>query len=120
MNKAFFVILASLTLCACGSEDRNANSDERRAEQEGEYSDFGSDDYENDPYGEEQADDSWDELATGSYQGRYGSSACTSDCSGHEAGYRWAEDHGITDPTLCGGNSNSFIEGCQAYANDSR
>jgi len=43
---------------------------------------------------------------------------CTVDCSGHEAGYEWAEDKGITDPDDCGGNSNSFIEGCQAYAEE--
>ena len=41
---------------------------------------------------------------------------CTQDCSGHEAGYNWAEQLGIEDPGDCGGNSDSFIEGCQAYA----
>ncbi len=41
---------------------------------------------------------------------------CTVDCSGHEAGYEWASDKGITDPDDCGGNSDSFIEGCEAYA----
>jgi hypothetical protein len=43
---------------------------------------------------------------------------CTDDCSGHEAGYNWAEEKGITDPDDCGGNSNSFIEGCQSYAEE--
>ncbi|MHB0914905.1 MAG: hypothetical protein ACYC4M_04375 [Thermoleophilia bacterium] len=43
---------------------------------------------------------------------------CTEDCSGHEAGYEWAEEHGITDPDDCGGNSDSFIEGCEAYAEE--
>lgn len=43
---------------------------------------------------------------------------CTSDCSGHEAGYNWAERKGITDPGNCGGNSRSFIEGCQSYAEE--
>ena len=43
---------------------------------------------------------------------------CTVDCSGHEAGYQWAEDHDITDPEDCGGNSQSFIEGCQSYAGE--
>jgi len=43
---------------------------------------------------------------------------CTEDCSGHEAGYDWAEEKGITDPDDCGGNSNSFIEGCRAYAEE--
>ena len=40
---------------------------------------------------------------------------CTSDCSGHEAGYKWANDKGITDFNDCGGNSQSFKEGCQSY-----
>lgn len=43
---------------------------------------------------------------------------CSDDCSGHEAGYDWANEKGITDPSDCGGNSDSFIEGCEAYANE--
>jgi hypothetical protein len=42
----------------------------------------------------------------------------TSDCSGHEAGYNWAEKKGISDSNDCGGNSNSFIEGCKAYVDE--
>lgn len=48
----------------------------------------------------------------------YGGGGCTYDCSGHDAGYGWAEEHGIDDPDDCGGNSQSFIEGCQAYAEE--
>ena len=44
---------------------------------------------------------------------------CTGDCSGHNAGYEWASNNGITDPSDCGGKSVSFIEGCEAYANES-
>ena len=43
---------------------------------------------------------------------------CVGDCSGHEAGYQWAQENGIDDPGNCGGNSNSFIEGCQSYAEE--
>ncbi|SEN92092.1 hypothetical protein SAMN05216404_108141 [Nitrosospira multiformis] len=43
---------------------------------------------------------------------------CTIDCSGHEAGYEWAEENDIHDPDDCGGNSDSFIEGCIAYAEE--
>jgi hypothetical protein len=43
---------------------------------------------------------------------------CTEDCSGHEAGYEWAEDNAIVDPSDCGGNSNSFIEGCEVWAEE--
>lgn len=45
---------------------------------------------------------------------------CTDDCSGHEAGYEWAEEHGITQDDVDGysGNSNSFMEGMQSYVDD--
>lgn len=43
---------------------------------------------------------------------------CTEDCSGHEAGYSWAENNDIYDESDCGGNSNSFIEGCISYVED--
>lgn len=43
---------------------------------------------------------------------------CTSDCSGHQAGYDWAEQNGISDASDCDGNSQSFIEGCEAYAEE--
>jgi hypothetical protein len=61
-------------------------------------------------------DERRDELegANGSYAGY----DCTQDCSGHEAGYQWAAENGITDPDNCGGNSWSFIEGCRAYAEE--
>ena len=40
----------------------------------------------------------------------------TAECSGHRAGYDWAERKDLIDPADCGGNSQSFIEGCQSYA----
>lgn len=43
-------------------------------------------------------------------------SQCTEDCSGHNAGFEWARDQGVTDPSECSGDSQSFIEGCEAYA----
>lgn len=43
---------------------------------------------------------------------------CTKDCSGHQAGYAWAKSKGIDDVDDCGGNSQSFIEGCYAYVED--
>ncbi len=45
---------------------------------------------------------------------------CTQDCSGHEAGYEWAQEQGIEDPDDCGGDSESFTEGCQAAAEESQ
>jgi hypothetical protein len=41
---------------------------------------------------------------------------CTVDCSGHEAGYRWAEQNSIDDEDYCpDGDTESFHEGCIAY-----
>jgi hypothetical protein len=48
----------------------------------------------------------------------FGGYECTEDCSGHEAGYQWAEDQGISDPDDCGGDSMSFEEGCRTYAEE--
>lgn len=45
-----------------------------------------------------------------------GNYICTQDCSGHEAGFEWAQENDITDESDCGGNSMSFIEGCEAFA----
>lgn len=44
--------------------------------------------------------------------------SCTDDCSGHQAGYDWAEENSIYDPDDCSGNSESFIEGCRAYGEE--
>ncbi|RJO60265.1 hypothetical protein C4544_05740 [candidate division WS5 bacterium] len=46
--------------------------------------------------------------------------ACTDDCSGHEAGYEWAEENGITQDDVDGysGNSDSFQEGMQSYVDE--
>ncbi|BDB28736.1 hypothetical protein CTP10_R61470 (plasmid) [Cupriavidus sp. P-10] len=47
-------------------------------------------------------------------------SRCTQDCSGHEAGYYWAADNDISDPNDCTGDSQTFVEGCQEYAEGRR
>ena len=40
---------------------------------------------------------------------------CTGDCSGHQAGYEWAQDSEISSESDCDGNSDSFNEGCVNY-----
>lgn len=40
---------------------------------------------------------------------------CTTDCSGHQAWYDWAEKKWIDHTDDCAGNSQSFIEWCWAY-----
>ena len=42
---------------------------------------------------------------------------CTDDCSGHKAGYEWAEQNGISSESDCDGNSDSFNEGCTNFVN---
>ena len=43
---------------------------------------------------------------------------CTDDCSGHRAGYDWAQRNDITDEADCDTDSQSFSEGCQAYVEE--
>jgi hypothetical protein len=52
--------------------------------------------------------------------GEFGGYECTDDCSGHAAGYRWAEAHHITNASNCplNGNATSFYEGCLVYVED--
>ena len=48
---------------------------------------------------------------------QFGGYPCsTPECADDKAGYRWAEQHGITDPDSCTGSSATFIEGCRVYA----
>jgi hypothetical protein len=58
------------------------------------------------------------DLSGTTYEQVAGSAACTQDCSGHDAGYEWAQENEITDPNDCDGNNNSFIEGCRAYGEE--
>lgn len=50
--------------------------------------------------------------------GRSYSTPCTDDCAGHDAGHEWAEHNDIAHPDQCGGNSQSFIDGCEDYARE--
>lgn len=55
---------------------------------------------------------------TESFAATWNGYECTVDCSGHEAGYEWAEENSIDDPSDCYGNSNSFNEGCETYVEE--
>jgi len=54
----------------------------------------------------------------------FGGDKCTVDCSGHKAGYEWAESKGITAREQCvdilkiAPKRTSFYEGCLAYVED--
>lgn len=43
---------------------------------------------------------------------------CLGDCSGHQAGYDWAEQNDIEDESSCSTPSTSFNEGCQSYIDE--
>lgn len=52
------------------------------------------------------------------YEDLHGKLNCAPDCSGREAGYRWAQEHEILSTGECAGQSQSFIDGCQSYLED--
>ncbi|TPI27884.1 hypothetical protein FJ414_28270 [Mesorhizobium sp. B3-1-6] len=56
-------------------------------------------------------------TAAGAQQ-TFGGYDCTEDCSGHKAGYDWAQQNGVSDRSDCSGNSQSFVEGREAYVED--
>jgi len=58
------------------------------------------------------------ELAGTTYADAGQPYGCTEDCSGHEAGFEWAQENDVTDTSDCSGNSQSFVEGCEAYAEE--
>jgi hypothetical protein len=125
MKKIIFIplIITMLVLSGCSSE----------SSQDGYYSDgydsgySWAEDYDidnfdscQDEFGTGDAEDGCNDYVRDNYSGyqSFGGYECTEDCSGHEAGYEWAEDNGIYSFDDCGGNSDSFIEGCQAYVEE--
>jgi hypothetical protein len=69
---------------------------------------------------EDQVADRAADIRAGSYEDARGDEGCTSDCSGHEAGFEWAKDNDITSEDDCsshGDTDGSFAEGCKAYVN---
>jgi hypothetical protein len=108
--KRNFVIALAASALLCGGCTSRAHASDDDAEDNPHYSD--GTERGNETYPE--FDDRRDDL-NGS-RGSFADEGCTVDCSGHEAGYAWAEERGINDPDDCGGKSWSFEEGCRAYA----
>lgn len=50
-----------------------------------------------------------------SYTEVMGTDECTYDCSGHEAGWVWADEHRICDIEYSNGGSESFNEGVREW-----
>lgn len=71
-------------------------------------------------FGTGEAEDGCNDYVKENYSGynTFYDYECTEDCSGHEAGYEWAEDNDISDTYDCDGNSQSFTEGCEAYVEE--
>lgn len=46
-------------------------------------------------------------------------SRCTKDCSGHNAGWRWARAHSVKNTNQCKSHSQSFNNGCSIAADQS-
>lgn len=101
-------ILAILLLGACSSDEGVVAADTYADE-------YGADG----PGREDVIADVSANLADSTYEGESYAYGCTSDCSGHEAGWAYAAENGVTDAAECGGStSQSFDEGCVAYAEE--
>ena len=46
--------------------------------------------------------------------------ACEDDCARHKAGFRWAEQHDVTDSRQCGELPRAESEGCAAFVDAGR
>ena len=57
-----------------------------------------------------------EQLSDASFEDVGDISQCTDDCGGHDAGFEWAREQGVTDSSECSRDSQSFVEGCEAYA----
>lgn len=101
------LLCASPACAACGSGGANAFYDEREDTSE-ERAQFDED---------SARDDAVSDLSGQSFQDVGDTSRCTQDCSGHDAGWQWAQEHEVTDSSECSG-SGSFEDGCEAYVEE--
>lgn len=110
--KLNFTVAVTASALLCGACTSEADALDDRAEENPAY--YGDTEKGGETYSEyDQRRDQLDGSA-----GTFGDYGCTEDCSGHEAGYEWAEAHGIEDADECGGKSWSFEEGCREYAEE--
>ncbi len=102
-----------------GTDEDSANSASSDTDSDSDSVDAGEDNgtTSNDAHRDAE-DTAAEELEDETYEDVRGSADCTEDCSGHDAGWEWAKQHKIYDPDNCGGDSESFIEGCKAYAEE--
>ena len=105
----YLIVLATFLaffMSACGGSSGSSVSGYRYADNASSEAEFDED------AAHDRAVDDLSYETYGSIGEPYG---CTEDCEGHEAGFEWAKENEITDGS-CYGDSDSFNEGCQAYA----
>jgi len=134
--KNLLLILSIIFLSGCTSQSNNYYSSPAK------FNDFQTNEYYQDSYDEgyewaenegiDNFDDCQDQFGTGEAEDgcneyvkenntgyrTFNGYDCTEDCSGHEAGYEWAEKNDINDIYDCNGNSQSFNEGCESYVEE--
>ena len=105
-----FAIAATLTLTGCGS---SSSTEADRRIVEGSSTLFNP----KGKFDEEAARaDAIADVSAMSFVDAGNTSDCTGDCSGHSAGFEWAKENAAGDPSMCSGNSDSFVEGCEAFS----
>lgn len=116
-----FALIAALALAACGGGSGDYSEEENSSYRlTGEYTDdeeAGAEAIEEDrePFDEDAArEEAERQVESDSYAGIGAPYGCTSDCSGHEAGFEWRRDNGY----VTAGNSRSFEEGAQAFEDE--
>ena len=117
--RPFFAAIGALSLIASlgGCSNSEAASDDEETSLQNEDRSEGYSDEADDVKGGETYsayDQRRDEIDPS--PGSVGEYGCTQDCSGHDAGYRWASERGISPVDDCGGKSWSFEESCKAHA----
>jgi hypothetical protein len=103
----FPLLCVSITITGCGSGEPTATNYEQA------QASRGSVEFDEDAAKEDAVAD----LSGQTFQDVGDTSRCTDDCSGHDAGWQWAQDNDITDSYDCSG-SGSFLDGCEAYAEE--
>lgn len=93
-------IAASLIIAGCGADGSNSAYDER--------SDFDED---------AARAEAVSQLSSVTFEDVGDTLRCTDDCSGHNAGWQWAQENYVTESYECSG-SGSFADGCEAYVEE--
>lgn len=107
---ALSALAATLALAGCNS---SSSTEADRHIVEGSSSMFNS----KGKFDEESARaDAIADVSANSFEDVGDTSQCTDDCSGHSAGFEWAKENAAGDASACSGNSDSFIEGCEAFS----